>query len=82
MDLKKIIFTVFLLFMLNFSVPFNGQFQQGREKNQMSFVISVKENNNTSNFFKENRKLLFTEFISCYFRVLIIDRANICFDST
>ena len=82
MEMKKIILTVFLLFILNFSVPLNGQFQYSREKNQISFVISVNEDNNTSNLLKKNQKILFSEFISCYLRVLMIDRGIGYFDST
>jgi len=74
MDIKKIIFTVILILVLNFSVPLNRQYQTGREKTPISFVISTRENNVTSDLLMLKEKTLFADFISCYYKILLTDR--------
>jgi hypothetical protein len=74
MEIKKIIFTVILILVLNFSMPVNRQYQPGREKTGISFVISARENNVTSDMLKLKEKTLFADFISCYYKVLLTDR--------
>jgi len=82
MEIKKIIFTVVLLIILNFSVPLNRQYQPGREKTVISFVISIRENNVTSDLLKLKEKTLFADFISCYYKILLTDRVVELYNST
>jgi hypothetical protein len=74
MDIKNIIFTIILILILNFSVPLNRQYQPGREKTAISYVISVKGNNVTADLLKLKEKTLFADFISCYYKILLTDR--------
>jgi hypothetical protein len=82
MEIKKIIFTIFLILILNFSVPLNRQYQPKREKTAISFVISIKENDVTSDLIKLKEKTLFADFISCYYKILLADRVVELYNSS
>lgn len=82
MDFKNLILTIFLLFLLNFSVPLNGQFQPGKEKHLITFTVSIIDNDAAESLIKKNKKALFSEFISCYLQINMINKVQSCFNTS
>ena len=76
MDIKKMILTILMLFLLNFSVPLGGQMLIIRQKNIIAYVITSDENDNVSNLIKENNKYLLSKIISLYIQISLINIYN------
>ena len=82
MDIRKLILSVLLLFLLNFTVPMGGQILISKEKSRIVFVISSDDNDNVSNLIKENKKIVLSTFVSLTLRIYLIDRQYAFFNSS
>jgi len=81
-DIKKLILTILMLFLLNFSVPLGSQVLNGREKNIIAFVITPDDNDNVSNLLKEKDKYTLSTVVSLYLQISLTDRCYNYFNTS